>query len=112
VHRGNLENFAWDAERATRLELLWSDMRARQVRLIAYVPPFHPVVWEDLNRDPRIRSALQESATFLASLARTQGVRFENFADPASVPCTEEEFLDGTHARDSCLTRIVQRMLR
>jgi hypothetical protein len=112
VHRGNLENFVWDAERATRLELLWSDMRARQVRLIAYVPPFHPVVWEDLNRDPRIRSALQESATFLASLARKQGVRFENFADPASVPCTEEEFLDGTHARDSCLTRIVQRMLR
>jgi len=112
VHRGNLENFVWDAERATRLELLWSDMRARHVRLIAYVPPFHPVVWEDLNRDPRIRSALEETAAFLASLAGKLGVRFENFADPASVPCTEAEFLDGTHARDSCLTRIVQRMLR
>jgi hypothetical protein len=87
-------------------------MRARHVRLIAYVPPFHPVVWEDLNRDPRIRSALEETATFLASLAGKLGVRFENFADPASVPCTEAEFLDGMHARDSCLTRIVQRMLR
>jgi hypothetical protein len=38
-------------------------------------------------------------------------VRFESFADPASVPCGEDEFLDGSHARDSCLRRIVQRML-
>jgi hypothetical protein len=112
VHRGNLENFVWDAERARRLELLWSDMLVRHVRLIAYMPPYHPAVWDDLNRDARIRSALEETAAFLGALARKMGVRFENFADPASVPCAEEEFLDGSHARDSCLTRIVHRMLR
>lgn len=112
VHRGNLGNFTWDAERAGRLELLWREMLTRRVRLIAYVPPFHPAVWDDLNRDARIRAALDDTAAFLGSLARDRGVRFENFADPASVPCTEEEFLDGTHARDTCLTRIVQRMLR
>jgi len=100
-----------DARRAGRLELLWRDMRARHVRLIAYVPPYHPVVWRELTRDRRNRAALDETAAFLGVLARSMDVRFESFADPASVPCGEDEFLDGSHARDSCLRRIVQRML-
>jgi hypothetical protein len=112
VTRGNLENFEWDAERARRLELLWQDMRVHHVQVIAYLPPYHPVVWADLNRDERTRSALEATAAFLASLAHRVGVRFEDFSNPASVPCTEAEFLDGSHARDTCLGRIVDRLLR
>ncbi|MGH7347451.1 MAG: hypothetical protein ACREK4_21270, partial [Candidatus Rokuibacteriota bacterium] len=110
--RGSLDRFEWDAERAARLELLWRDMRDRRVRVIAYLPPYHPAVWDDLSRDARSRSALEATAAFLASLAGRLGVRFENFSDPASVPCAEAEFLDGTHARDTCLGRIVDRLLR
>lgn len=112
VHRGNLGNFEWNAERAARLELLWRDMRRRGVELIAYQPPYHPVVWRELNRDAATRAALAATDSFLTTLAQSLGVRFQNFTDPASVPCTEAEFLDGSHARDSCLSRIVGRLLR
>jgi hypothetical protein len=111
VHRGNMGNFEWNAERAARLELLWRDMRRRGVELIAYQPPYHPVVWRELNRDAATRAALAATDSFLTTLAQSLGVRFQNFTDPASVPCTEAEFLDGSHARDSCLSRIVGRLL-
>lgn len=108
--KGNLGNFQWDTERGARIELLWRDMRARGVRLVAYLPPYHPAAWAILSRDPRNVAAVAATETFLTSLAGRVDARFANFTDPASVPCPEEEFLDGTHARAACLERIFRRL--
>jgi hypothetical protein len=108
---GNLGNFQWDTERGARIEILWRDLRARGVRMIAYLPPYHPEVWAALRRDPRNVAAVAATSTFLASLARRMGARFVDFTDPASIPCVEEEFLDGVHSRAACLERILRRLL-
>jgi hypothetical protein len=109
--RGNLGDFQWDGERAARLELLWRDMRAHGVRVVAYLPPYHPAAWAMLSRDPRNAAAVTATATFMTRLADRTGARFANFTDPASIPCVEEEFLDGSHSRDSCVERILRRLL-
>ncbi len=36
----DLGGFQWDAERAARLELLWRDMTAAGVKIVAYMPPY------------------------------------------------------------------------
>ena len=109
--KGNLGNFQWDRKRAARLELLWRDMHARGVRVVAYLPPYHPAVWAALSRDPRNVAAVSATETFMTHLAGRMNARLANFTDPASIPCAEAEFFDGSHARDSCVERILRRLL-
>lgn len=111
VVRAGLGSFQWDAPRAERLELLWQDMRGHGVRLVAWLPPYHPSVWSRVRRDPPQREALAATDAFLRGLAARTGARYADLSDPASVPCAEAEFLDGNHARASCMTRIVGRLL-
>ena len=107
-----LKGFRFDAERAADLELLWRDMRAHGVRLLAYAPPYRPETWALLVRQPEYLATLRTSAAFLQGLAGRVGARFVDFSDPASVPCGEDEFYDAHHPKPACLERIWDRLLR
>jgi hypothetical protein len=101
-----LRDFRWDADRAHHLDLLWADMRRHGVKLLAYMPPYHPTAWTLLRANREYAAALDQSATFLRALAQRTDAPFRDFSDPASVPCRDLEFYDAHHARPSCLARI------
>jgi len=109
--KAGLRDFAWDAERARRLRLLWEDLDAHGVRIHAYLPPYHPEVWDLIRRDPKLVEALDETRAFLETLAARLGIPLLDLSDPAAVACGEDDFLDGNHARRDCLKRIVARAL-
>ena len=108
--RGGLGAFAWDADRVRRLGSLWRDMRKHGVRIVAYLPPYHPVTWDLLRRDDGAMAGLVETRVALEALAAGAGASVFDLSNPASVPCGEDEFLDGNHARASCMTRILSRI--
>lgn len=108
LHHANLGGFAWDGERARRLDLLWRDMRAHGVRIVAYLPPYHPLVWEAVRRDDAAMAGLARTRAALAGLAGPRA-DVHDLSDPASVPCAESDFLDGTHARAACMARVLAR---
>lgn len=108
-HHANLGGFAWDAERARRLELLWRDMQTHRVRIFAYLPPYHPLVWDIVRRDDRAMAGLARTRAALVAFAGPHS-GFHDLSDPATVPCAESEFLDGTHARAGCLARLLSRV--
>jgi hypothetical protein len=64
-----LKGFEWDDTRAAHLELLWRDMRAHGVRIVAYAPPYHPTAWQEIAKHPGYVAALTASAAFLRDLA-------------------------------------------
>jgi hypothetical protein len=107
-HHANLGRFAWDGERARRLDLLWRDMRAHSVQIVAYLPPYHPLVWDSVRRDDRAMAGLAQTRAVLAGLAGPRS-DVHDLSDPASVPCAESDFLDGTHARAACMARVLAR---
>jgi len=106
-----LRDYRWDPDRAHHLELLWADMRRHGVRLIAYMPPYHPTAWTLLRANREYAAALDQSGTFLRDLAQRTGASFSDFSDPASVLCTDLEFYDAHHARPTCLARIWSHLL-
>jgi hypothetical protein len=106
----HLTDFRWDAQRAGRLEALWRDMRRAGVTVIAYLPPYHPLVWRALSGDSRTAAPLAQAREFLQRRAAEMGARFVDFSDPASVPCEEAEFYDGVHARPGCLAKMLARL--
>jgi len=79
-------------------------MRQREVKVVTFMAPYHPhawsVVWPHL-------SPAHPRAAGVASLRAAEGlgVTFADLADPARIPCGEEEFLDGDHATAACLGR-------
>ena len=108
----HLTGFRWDAERAHRLDLLWRDMAAQGVRIVAYMAPYHPLAWKLLRSDPAQARAIETTAAFLGDLAARLHVPFLDAADPAAVPCREQEFYDAEHADPSCLALVVTRLVR
>jgi len=110
-NRGGLGRFQWNSERAHRLRLLWADMRAQGVKIAAYLPPYHPAVWDGLSHDTAVQHAVQQTRHFLTETGQRLGVHVIDLSDPASVPCTETEFLDDLHGRESCVQRVVDRLL-
>jgi hypothetical protein len=105
-----LRGFRWDDERAARLDLLWRDMRAAGVTLVAYTPTYHPTAWALLREEPAYAAALDSTAAFLRGLAARTGARFVDLSDPASIPCGEGDFYDAHHPKPACLARIWQRL--
>ena len=107
--RTGLEGFRPNAERAARLELLWSQMRASGVRVVAWLPPYHPEAWRLIQADPARAAALAEARTLIERAAARSGARFSDFSDPASIGCGEADFYDAIHARPPCLRRLLAR---
>jgi hypothetical protein len=108
----HLGSFRWDTQRAHRLELLWRDMRAHGVQIVAYMAPYHPVAWRLLRSDPAQAKAIETTAAFLADLAVRLHVRFLDASDPGIIPCGEAEFYDAEHADPACLALVVTRLWR
>jgi hypothetical protein len=107
--RTGLEGFREDAERAARLELLWARMHAAGVRVVAWLPPYHPEAWRLIQADPARAAALAQARRMLADAAARTGARFADFSEPASLGCGEADFYDAIHARAPCLCRLLAR---
>jgi len=108
----HLAGFRWDTQRAHRLEVLWRDMAAQGVRVVAFMVPYHPLAWRLLHSDPAQAHAIETTAAFLRDLTARLRVRFLDASDPGVVPCGEQEFYDAEHADPSCLTLVVTRLVR
>ncbi len=97
-----LANFRWDTRRGRRLELLWADMRSHGLRIVAFLPPYHPVVWERMRQDRRYESALEEANGFLTGLSSRLGVRFLDASDPASIRLPRSSSCSSSPRVSSC----------
>lgn len=108
--RTGLEGFRWNAERAARLELLWREMRTGGVRVVAWLPPYHPAAWRLIQADPHRAAVLAEVRRVLEEAAARTGTRFFDLSDPATLGCGEPDFYDAVHMRPSCLRRLLERV--
>src|SRR5262245_28502563 len=108
----HLAGFRWDGQRAHRLELLWRDMKAQGLQVVAYLAPYHPFAWQLMHSDPAQAGAVTTSAAFLRDLTARLEVPFLDVSDPGVIPCGEAEFYDAEHADPLCLTRVVTRLVR
>lgn len=103
--------YRWDTRRAELLQTLWRDMAGRGIRIVAYMPPYHPAAWAVVGTDPRHARARQATDRFLRDSTPRPLARVANFSDPASVPCAESDFFDSSHQNAECLSRIFRKVV-
>jgi hypothetical protein len=85
-------------------------MRAAEVRVVAWLPPYHPEAWRLIRADPHRAAALAEVRRFLVEAAARTRARFLDLSDPATLGCGEGDFYDAIHFRPPCLRRLLERV--
>ena len=76
------------------------------VRVTLLLVPYHPVMFEAFKNNPAYRAiAMQED--YFRAFAKESGVPLLGSYDPARVGCSDAEFFDGWHPRESCVNRVL-----
>jgi hypothetical protein len=84
------------------LELL----RRQRVQVVPLFVPFHPALREIFGSSRAYASYMQAEARF-RSLAQRHGLTIVGSYDPGVCGCTEADFIDARHPKESCVSRIL-----
>jgi hypothetical protein len=77
------------------------------IEVTLFLPPYHPASYAIMTSNPRY-AAVDEAAVYLRGLARDRGAYLVGDYDGARAGCSEAEFTDDMHPRDTCVSRIFQ----
>lgn len=103
----SLEKFTeLDGQSVTAFTRLVSHLRQTGADVELVLPPYHPVTYRLLvgNQDYRI---IEEAERTVRAFAQSRGIPLVGSYDPTRAHCTADEFIDGMHARSSCMARIL-----
>ena len=102
-----VDNFtALDPLAREQFERLIRYLMSAGARVTLVLVPCHPVMFEALNNNPAHRAvALQED--YFRGFARQVGVPLLGSYDPVRAGCSDAEFFDGWHPRESCVNRVL-----
>jgi hypothetical protein len=102
-----LEGFSeLDARAGSLMESFAKSLRSQGTQMLFVLPPYHPRVYSFLSSTELYRHVGAAEQWFRA-LAGREGIRVIGSYDPAACGFTEADFLDGMHARESALARLV-----
>ena len=82
-----------------------SFLTERSVKVVLYLPLYHPSAYRSLIANERTRIVLDVEAHYL-QLGETLGVPVVGSFDPGAVGCVKSEFYDAVHAKGSCIAKI------
>ncbi len=85
--------------------------QAHGIRVIGFISSFRPTNYEVLKRSPQLQYYFSVGAALQPMFERTHSELFD-FADPASLGCTDAEFLDLMHESDVCTVRMLIQMAK
>ncbi len=95
-----------DPETARTFERFLDLLRADGVKVVFFLPPFHPLVYERFANSRRYSVVLGVEDYFTA-LASRKGLHLAGSYDPHRAGCAATaDFLDGHHPRVVCLAKI------
>jgi hypothetical protein len=94
-----------DADLKTQLESLVDTLRNERIRVVFFLPPYHPEVYVRLMASENYR-IIGEAQRYLTDLADKKGVTLVGSYNPLDVGCGPGDFYDGMHPRESCIDKI------
>lgn len=92
------------------LESFLRDARSKDIHVIAYVPPYAPVIYEILRSRKDEYAFLDQLETVLRPLFEKYGFSFFDLKDPAALSATDDEFHDGEHDGGEVTRRLLKTM--
>jgi hypothetical protein len=97
---------AVDGDALSTLIALAKHVTATGGQIAFVLMPYHPIVARTLAADRRYR-AVEQAQEAIRGLATEMRAPVTGSYFPMAAGCSEEEFIDGMHARAPCLSRVI-----
>ena len=84
----------------TKTEQFVSALQADDIKVIFFLPPYHPIVYDSLSQSKRYCIIIDAENAF-HNLARQKGIAVVGSYDPKKCNFTANDFYDGMHAKNN-----------
>jgi hypothetical protein len=105
---GDILIFAIDQGITEKLESFIDRLQKDGVRVIIFLPPYHPYNYTYWATSPKYNVIVQAQQYF-ESLAHRKQIELIGSYNPADCSCDETEFFDSVHPKESCVNKIFQK---
>lgn len=99
----SMKKYVFDPDLRAILENLLTHYRGK-TRVVLVLSPYHPALYRTMEKDRRV--FLEIEAIFIG-IGKKLGVEVVGSYDPARAGCTESDFYDGSHPRDTCMAKVL-----
>ncbi len=102
----------FDEKRYQELLKLVKDIHLKGTKILVVLPPYQHQVYNDILKSKTYKKILPQVVETLGNrLIKETEEKFSfcNAIDPASVGCSETEFIDGMHYQRSCAEKIIKK---
>jgi hypothetical protein len=109
----SLTNWRLDNDLVILLHNLCADAQKNHVLVTFVLPPYHPVTYRLYNDRANYKRALEQYRYTFDELEKFHtNVTVCDVVDPVSADCSESEFNDWIHMRQSCIQKVLRKCIR
>jgi hypothetical protein len=95
---------------AERFEKFIKYRQGKNIKLIFYLPPYHPIVYDTILSQPDKYRAITQLEWYLKILAKRYDIELYGSYDPYRLGLKNEDFLDGLHLRKDSVKKVLCNM--
>lgn len=95
-----------DAALKEKIKATLSYMKAKDIEVVLYLTPYHPIVYSYLRNNEKYKIVL-DAEKFFREVADEYGVIIVGSYDPEQYGLSNEDFLDGMHMRRESVERML-----
>jgi hypothetical protein len=101
-----LERFSnIDPVLAKQLNDFFDFMQSRGVKIIIYLPPYHPISYNFLVDKPQYR-IIEDVENYFRNIAKEKGMPVIGSYNPVSIGFKNTDFYDGAHAHENAVNKL------
>lgn len=83
-------------------EKLMQELRKKK-EVVIFLPPYHPKAYSLVIANVPL---VKDVESYLRNLSQKESIELVGSYDPSKADCSQEEFFDGMHPKDSCVKKI------
>ena len=83
-------------------------LQSRNVTVILFLPPYHPIVYETMTNDPQYAN-VKEVESYLKRFASRENITIVGSYNPNVSNLTSSDFIDGSHPRREAIDQLFSR---
>jgi hypothetical protein len=103
----SLEKFvSLDADYQKEMDNFLTSLRRENIRVVMLLAPYHPEVYKRLIEQQKYR-IIVKAQRFFEELAQRHAIPLLGSFNPADCGCSDADFYDGMHPRESCVRKIL-----
>ena len=90
-------------------EKLVNYLKTKKIKVFLVLSPYHPALYQDIKNE---KYMFLFSEKIFYTFAKEKSIQIIGSYNPNNCGCSENDFFDGMHPKDSCINNIIVNSLK